>query len=211
MERKNTSKNQRPQNRWDKKNGYISKSYKLYKSYVDGFANACAHENITQASQLSLMLDEFTAKTERRYSVMYVREKYVSNNNYTNTFHSVVEKKLASISEKDIADEKKLLAETISSKKRFFTITDPLDLQKDFSCNMDLNIYLADDSSEIYTFISSKMIKQIALFHLVNERRLMPTQLRTNTKIEVNLSHNKGNSLFDVFLDLYPFETFIVL
>ncbi|SDB67280.1 hypothetical protein SAMN02910263_03937 [Butyrivibrio sp. INlla16] len=75
---------------------------------------------------------------------------------------------------------------------------------------MDLNKYLAE-KAEPFVYLADILLNQIVLFEAVKEGRIMPTQLRNNTKMELDFHHNKGNSLFDAFFDLYPFETFIVL
>lgn len=48
--------------RWQKEHGLISKSYKLNKKTVEEFALACQKANISQAKQLTKMMQEFTKK-----------------------------------------------------------------------------------------------------------------------------------------------------
>lgn len=50
------------QERWQKKAGYISKTYKLRKELVDNFAAICRKNGISQASQLSILMQEFINK-----------------------------------------------------------------------------------------------------------------------------------------------------
>lgn len=49
----------RPQDKWNAKAGYISKSYKLKKDLVEQFAEACNKAGVSQAGQLSKMMKEF--------------------------------------------------------------------------------------------------------------------------------------------------------
>ena len=49
----------RPQDRWNAKAGLISKSYKLKRDLVEEFAKACKKENVSQASQLTKMMNDF--------------------------------------------------------------------------------------------------------------------------------------------------------
>ena len=49
----------RPQDKWNKKAGLISKSYKLKKDLVEEFAMACEKAGVSQAGQLSKMMREF--------------------------------------------------------------------------------------------------------------------------------------------------------
>lgn len=45
--------------KYEKKAGWISKSYKLKKQIVDEFAEACDRAGVSQASQLTKMMNEF--------------------------------------------------------------------------------------------------------------------------------------------------------
>lgn len=49
----------RPQDKWNKEAGLISKSYKLKKDLVEEFAMACEKAGVSQAGQLSKMMREF--------------------------------------------------------------------------------------------------------------------------------------------------------
>lgn len=52
-------KKKRPQDKWNEKAGLISKSYKLKKELVEDFAEACEAAGVSQAGQLSKMMQEF--------------------------------------------------------------------------------------------------------------------------------------------------------
>lgn len=54
----------RPQDRWNSKAGYVSKSYKLKKELTEDFAKACDKAGVSQAGQLSSMMKEFIEKTK---------------------------------------------------------------------------------------------------------------------------------------------------
>lgn len=56
-------KKERPQDRWNRKAGYVSKSYKLKKAIVETFADACEKAGVSQASQLTKMMQEFIDRT----------------------------------------------------------------------------------------------------------------------------------------------------
>lgn len=49
----------RPQDKWNEKAGLISKSYKLKREVVEQFADACDKAGVSQASQLTKMMQEF--------------------------------------------------------------------------------------------------------------------------------------------------------
>ena len=49
----------RPQDRWNAKNGLVSKTYKLTKSIADEFADTCEKLGVSKKSQLEKMMKEF--------------------------------------------------------------------------------------------------------------------------------------------------------
>lgn len=61
--------NPRPQTiatkKYEKKAGWMSKSYKLKKEIVEAYAEACEIAEVSQAGQLMKMMQEFTEQTKR--------------------------------------------------------------------------------------------------------------------------------------------------
>ena len=53
------TKNETPQDRWQRKAGYISKSYKLKKELVDEFKDVCESRGRKQAEVLTELMNEF--------------------------------------------------------------------------------------------------------------------------------------------------------
>lgn len=51
--------------RYQKKAGWISKSYKLKKDLVEQFAEACERAGVSQAGQISDMMREFIEKQKK--------------------------------------------------------------------------------------------------------------------------------------------------
>lgn len=50
--------------KYEKKAGFVSKSYKLRRELVDQFAEACDKAGVSQAAQLTKMMKEFIAQQE---------------------------------------------------------------------------------------------------------------------------------------------------
>lgn len=48
--------------KYEKKAGWMSKSYKLKREVVEEFARVCEEEGVSQASQLTKMMKEFVEK-----------------------------------------------------------------------------------------------------------------------------------------------------
>lgn len=55
----NKLQNKTPQDRWQKKAGYVSKSYKLKKELVDSFRDTCEKVGKSQAEALSELMNGF--------------------------------------------------------------------------------------------------------------------------------------------------------
>ena len=55
-------KKETPQQRWNKKNGYIAKSFKMRQSLADEFKEACEKAGVSQSGQSVKMMEEFIEK-----------------------------------------------------------------------------------------------------------------------------------------------------
>lgn len=49
----------RPQDKWNQKAGYMSKSYKLKRDIVNAYAIACEKAGVSQAGQLTKLMQSF--------------------------------------------------------------------------------------------------------------------------------------------------------
>ncbi len=54
----------RPQKKWDEKNGYISKSFRMYRKTADEFKTACERVGVSQSGQIVRMMQEFIDRVE---------------------------------------------------------------------------------------------------------------------------------------------------
>ena len=52
--------------KYEKKAGFVSKSYKLKREVVDQFAKACDMAGVSQAAQLTKMMKEFTEEQNQK-------------------------------------------------------------------------------------------------------------------------------------------------
>ena len=84
----------RPQDKWNKKNGLVSKSYKLNQSVIQSFAEACLLDDVSQSKKMSQLLLSYSDYIERRYNIMFIREKYASGSNYDMILQKAVENQL---------------------------------------------------------------------------------------------------------------------
>ena len=56
----------RPQDKWNAKAGLISKSYKLKRELTERFAEACEKAGVSQAAQITAMMNAFIEEQNRK-------------------------------------------------------------------------------------------------------------------------------------------------
>ena len=61
-------KKERPQDRWNEKNNYIAKSFKMHKELADEFKVACEMAGVSQSGQIVAMMTDFINKTKAEHS-----------------------------------------------------------------------------------------------------------------------------------------------
>ena len=71
--------------KYEKKAGWMSKSYKIKREVVEEFARACEEEGVSQASQLTKMMKEFV---EKRNSQGF--PGYFSYKNFIRTYSKAI-------------------------------------------------------------------------------------------------------------------------
>jgi hypothetical protein len=65
MDNNEAPKKKRPQDVWNEKAGYVSKSYKLKRDTVEAFAEACEKAGVSQAGKLTEMMKAFVEETKK--------------------------------------------------------------------------------------------------------------------------------------------------
>lgn len=54
----------RPQDKWDKKAGVVSKTYKVNAETAEAFKEACAKAGVAMGTQLTKMMNEFVEEVK---------------------------------------------------------------------------------------------------------------------------------------------------
>lgn len=54
-----SDKKETPQARWDKKNGYITKGFKMYRTQAEAFAKACEKAGVSQSAKITELMQAF--------------------------------------------------------------------------------------------------------------------------------------------------------
>ncbi|WP_314639551.1 hypothetical protein [Stomatobaculum longum] len=56
----------RAQDRWNEKNGYISKSFRMYRSLAEEFKQACDSVGVSQAETIQQLMREFIVNQKQK-------------------------------------------------------------------------------------------------------------------------------------------------
>lgn len=90
-------------------------------------------------------------------------------------------------------------------------INNTLDYNHSFYCRGEIEDYVINDAKAIVDYALEIHIKQIVLFRLMNSGVLMPVSLQSNVRIELDLKHSHGNTLFDLVMDILPYNQFLII
>lgn len=208
-------KPKRPQDKWNEKNGYVSKSYKLHKKTIELFANACNAKEITQAGQLTKLMIGFLDSENRRNSIMYIKEKPYADTkerDYYDMLEKNIQKALGETTDTEIENRIEAKIVFLKEKPLFITIDNALEYYKEFKDTRDITDFTTFDTAEMIFYIKDKYIEQAALAGLLNQGILMPVaSIPQRNHIEINLKHRQGNKVFDIYLDVLPYTRFALI
>lgn len=212
MSGENTSdKNKRPQDIWNERHGFVSKSYKLHKSITEDFADSCSKNGVSQAGKLTELLTNYTTITKRRTYTMYIQEKYPQNHNIERILQNKLDEAASKISDENInMFFDGYFAKNIKGK-RFCKLYDPMEYNHRFQAYGEIESYVSGGAPEIIKYAVDILKTQIVLSMLIADKVLMPTGLRQNYRTELDVDHNHGNSLFYFFADVLPYENYLII
>lgn len=212
MSKKNLSdKIKRPQDIWNERHGLVSKSYKLYKSITEDFADSCNQNGVSQASQLTKLLTNYITVTKRRDYTMYIQEKYAQNSNIQRIIQNKLNEEVSKISDEDINIFFTKYYENNIKGKRFCKLYNPIEYTHKIDIYGEIESYVNAGAPEIIKYAIEILKTQISLSMLISDKILMPISLRQNYRTELDVNHRHGNSLFDFFADVLPYESYLII
>lgn len=142
---------------------------------------------------------------------MEIQEKNSFNTKTSSTLKSLVNKKIASITDQDISDKVDSILSEISNLDRGQEYSNILQSNKKIETQKSLINYITQGAQDIINYVEDLMLTQFAIFNLVLRGKLMPLHIRKDTQVEVNIEYDGGNTLFDFYFDLYPYNTFLII
>lgn len=201
----------RSQDIWNERHGLVSKSYKLYKSVIENFADACRQNGVSQAGQLTELITNYTITTKRRSYIMYIQEKYSKNSDIEKILQQKLDEAVKQISADDIEQFLDNYYKDKIQGKRFGKLYDIIEYNHRFRAPKEIDEYVNEGAVEITEYAVKILKTQISLSMLIADKKLMPTGLRQNFKTELNVDHNHGNTLFDLVVDVLPYESYLII
>lgn len=61
-----SEKKERPQDKWNREHGYITKGYRMRRELADEFKEVCERVGVTQSGQIVKMMTDFIQKNKVR-------------------------------------------------------------------------------------------------------------------------------------------------
>lgn len=142
---------------------------------------------------------------------MIVKEKYGSYRNLDFVLQKKIQEAILHITDNKINECIAILCNEIRRLGIGEKINNTLEYNHSFYCNGEIEAYLTSDAKAIANYAMEIHIKQIVLFRLMNSGVLMPISLHSNTRIELDLNHSQGNTIFDLFMDILPYNQFLII
>ena len=142
---------------------------------------------------------------------MIVQEKYGSHGNFDSILQRKIQEEILHIKNNRINEFIAILCNEIRRLDIGEKINNTLEYNHSFYCNGEIEDYLTSDAKAIVNYAMEIHIRQIVLFRLMNSGILMPISLHSNTRIELDLNHSHGNTIFDLVMDILPYNQFLII
>ena len=201
----------RAQDRWNKKAGYISKSYKVNKNIADDFASSCKEKGVSQSGELLKFMSEFTKKNLKGEKKMRVMTKYTQDDECARMVEMAINQVVYRYDDAEIENEEKRILKECEQRGKGGRCDNCLDFKKDFYVPNARETVSIEDFCEIGRYVKSIYLRDIALMRLVIAKKLMPVRVRYSNEMELNINHSRGNTIFTLQMDLIPFDVYIVI
>lgn len=142
---------------------------------------------------------------------MIVKEKYGRYGNLDFVLQTKIQEAILHITDNKINEFIAILCNEIRKLGIGEKINNTQEYNHSFYCNGEIEDYLTSDAKAIVDYAVEIHIRQIVLFRLMNSGVLMPISLHSNTKIELDLNHSHGNTIFNLVMDILPYNQFLII
>ncbi len=142
---------------------------------------------------------------------MNVTEKYGGHGNLDYVLKRKIYDAILHITDNEINEFTARLCKEIRRLGIGEKINNTLEYKHSFYCRGEIEDYIINGAKSIVDYALEIHIKQIVLFRLMNSGILMPVSLQSNVRIELDLNHSHGNTLFDLVMDILPYNQFLII
>ena len=201
----------RAQDRWNKKAGYISKSYKVNQNIADDFASSCKEMGVSQSGELLKFMSEFIKKNLKGEKKMRVMTKYTQDGECAGMVEMAINQVVYQYDNTEIENEEKRILKECEQMGKGGRWDNCLDFKKDFDVPNARETVSLEDFCEIGRYVKSIYLRDVALMRLVIEKKLMPVRIRYSNEMELNINYSHGNMIFTLQMDLFPFDVYVVI
>ena len=111
----------------------------------------------------------------------------------------------------EIENEEKRILKECEQRGKGGRCYNCLDFKKDFDVPNARETVSLEDFCEIGRYVKSIYLRDIALMRLVIDKKLMPVRVRYSNEMQLNINHSRGNMIFTLQMDLFPFDVYIVI
>lgn len=201
----------RAQDRWNKKAGYISKSYKVNQNIADDFASSCKEMGVSQSGELLKFMSEFIKKNLKGEKKMRVMTKYTQDGECAGMVEMAINQVVYQYDNTEIENEEKRILKECEQMGKGGRCDNCLDFKKDLDVPNARETVSLEDFCEIGRYVKSIYLRDVALMRLVIEKKLMPVRIRYSNEMELNINYSHGNMIFTLQMDLFPFDVYVVI
>ena len=201
----------RAQDRWNKKAGYISKSYKVNQNIADDFASSCKEMGVSQSGELLKFMSEFIKKNLKGEKKMRVMTKYTQDGECAGMVEMAINQVVYQYDNTEIENEEKRILKECEQMGKGGRCDNCLDFKKNPEVRNARETVSLEDFCEIGRYVKSIYLRDVALMRLVIEKKLMPVRIRYSNEMELNINYSHGNMIFTLQMDLFPFDVYVVI
>ncbi len=201
----------RPQERWNQKAGYVSKSYKVNRNVAEDFALSCKKNGVSQSRALFKFMREYSRKSMKGDGKMRVNTKNSQNNECAKCIELAINEGVYQYCDQDLLNEQNRILKEYELKGKGGKFSNCLEYSKTFHVSSAKEAVSLEDFREVVEYVRAIYLCDIALMRLMMQGEIMPVQLRNQSFIELDIHHSHGNMIFTLEMDLLPFDVYVFI
>lgn len=201
----------RPQERWNQKAGYVSKSYKVNRNVADDFALSCRKNGVSQAGELFKFMCEYSRNSMKGDGKMRVSTRHFQDNECAKCLELAINKGVYQYCDQDLLNEQNRIMKEYELKGKGEKYSNCLEYSKRFYVSNAKESISLEDFREVVEYVRAIYLCDVALMRLMMQGKIMPVDLRDRSFVELDIHHSHGNMIFSLEMDLLPFHVYVFI